>query len=93
MTGIVGPTGSSYFPQPATATPTYAAPTTPTLNLGTGVAKTINIGNTGSAINLTSTVNYGVLPANAANDAAAATAGVPVGGTYRNGSALQVRVA
>lgn len=29
----------------------------------------------------------------AANDAAAATAGVPVGGTYRNGSVLMVRVA
>lgn len=29
---------------------------------------------------------------NAANDAAAAGAGVPVGGVYRNGSALQVRV-
>jgi hypothetical protein len=28
----------------------------------------------------------------AANDAAAATAGVPVGGFYRNGSALQIRV-
>lgn len=33
------------------------------------------------------------LPANAANDAAAATAGVPVGGVYRNGSVLMVRVA
>jgi hypothetical protein len=32
------------------------------------------------------------LPANAASDAAAATAGVPIGGTYRNGSVLQVRV-
>jgi hypothetical protein len=29
---------------------------------------------------------------NYANDAAAATGGVPVGGVYRNGSALQVRV-
>jgi hypothetical protein len=34
-----------------------------------------------------------VLPANAANDAAAATAGVPVGGEYRNGSVKMVRVA
>ena len=34
---------------------------------------------------------YGVLPTNAANDAAAASAGVPVGGVYRNGSALMVR--
>jgi hypothetical protein len=30
---------------------------------------------------------------NAANDAAAASAGVPVDGMYRNGSALMVRVA
>lgn len=29
---------------------------------------------------------------NAANDAAAAAAGVPVNGTYRNGSVLMVRV-
>lgn len=29
---------------------------------------------------------------NFANDAAAATGGVPVGGLYRNGSAVQVRV-
>ena len=33
------------------------------------------------------------LPTNAANDAAAASAGVAIGGVYRNGSALQVRVA
>ena len=30
---------------------------------------------------------------NAANDAAAAAAGVPVGSLYRNGSVIQVRVA
>lgn len=35
---------------------------------------------------------YANLPGNYANDAAAATGGVPVGGVYRNGSALQVRV-
>ena len=29
---------------------------------------------------------------NAANDAAAAAAGVPVGGFYRNGNALQIRL-
>lgn len=29
---------------------------------------------------------------NAANDAAAATAGVPVGGFYRNGNAVQIRL-
>lgn len=34
----------------------------------------------------------GVLPTNAANDAAAAAAGVPVGGVYRNGSVLMIRV-
>ena len=32
------------------------------------------------------------IPKNAANDAAAATAGVQVGGIYRNGSVLMVRV-
>jgi hypothetical protein len=36
---------------------------------------------------------FATLPVNAANDTAAATAGVPVGGIYRNGSVLQVRVA
>lgn len=34
-----------------------------------------------------------MLPTNAANDAAAAAAGVGIGGVYRNGSVLQVRVA
>lgn len=33
-----------------------------------------------------------VVPANYANDAAAAAGGVPVGGVYRNGSVLQIRV-
>jgi hypothetical protein len=33
------------------------------------------------------------LPVNATNDAAAASAGVPVGGTYRNGSISMIRVA
>lgn len=36
---------------------------------------------------------FDVLPINAANDAAAATAGVPINGMYRNGSVLMVRVA
>jgi len=51
------------------------------------------------AINLTSAWagtsardQFAVLPVDAANDAAAATAGVPVGGTYRSGSILMVRV-
>lgn len=35
---------------------------------------------------------FSVLPTNAANDAAAAAAGVIVKGVYRNGSALAVRV-
>ena len=37
--------------------------------------------------------NFDVLPVNAVDDAAAATAGVIVGGVYRNGSVLMVRVA
>jgi hypothetical protein len=36
---------------------------------------------------------FTTLPTNAANDAAAASAGVAVGGVYRNASALMVRVA
>lgn len=35
---------------------------------------------------------FSVLPPNAANDVAAAAAGVPVRGVYRNGSVLMVRV-
>jgi hypothetical protein len=35
---------------------------------------------------------FDTLPTNATNDAAAATAGVVVGGVYRNGSVLMVRV-
>jgi hypothetical protein len=35
---------------------------------------------------------FTTLPVSAANDAAAATAGVAVGGVYRNGSVLMVRV-
>lgn len=38
-------------------------------------------------------LSFATLPTNAANDAAAAGAGVPVGGVYRNGSVLMVRVA
>jgi len=37
-------------------------------------------------------LRFSTVPINAANDAAAATAGVPVGGVYRSGSALMVRV-
>lgn len=36
---------------------------------------------------------FSALPVNAANDAAAAAAGVPINGIYRNGSVLMVRVA
>jgi hypothetical protein len=38
-------------------------------------------------------LSFSPLPTNAVSDAAAAGAGVAVGGVYRNGSALQVRVA
>jgi hypothetical protein len=67
----------------------------------TGAATaTATIGASGSGANAsltlttagTGTVNLAVPPPNAANDAAAASAGVPVGGIYRNVSALQVRV-
>lgn len=36
---------------------------------------------------------FATLNVNAANDAAAATAGVPIGAFYRNGSVVQMRVA
>lgn len=42
---------------------------------------------------LSITKEDGSLLGNFANDAAAATGGVPVGGIYRNGSILMVRVA
>ena len=38
-------------------------------------------------------VVFGTLPRNFANDAAAAAGGIPVGGVYRNGSVLNVRIA
>jgi hypothetical protein len=41
----------------------------------------------------TGAITLGTIPPQAANDAAAAAAGVPVGGLYRTGSALMVRVA
>lgn len=43
------------------------------------------IGQTPSGENLAASPSY-------ANDAAAATGGVPIGGWYRNGSVIQVRV-
>ena len=51
---------------------------------------------TTASLRLTSTtaatqMQFTTLPVNAATDAAAATAGVPVGGVYRNGSVLMVR--
>jgi hypothetical protein len=48
--GTVGPTGVSIFPTPATGTPTYAAPATPTINVGTGLAAVVNVGRTGQKI-------------------------------------------
>ena len=44
-----------------------------------------------AAGNFPASINVAALT-NAANDAAAATAGVPLHGMYRNGSVLQVRV-
>jgi hypothetical protein len=46
---------------------------------------------TGTTVTLTG-LRFSVVPVDAANDAAAATAGVAVGGVYRTGSALMVRV-
>jgi hypothetical protein len=43
------------------------------------VARSMATGNVGGLVN-------------AANDAAAATAGVPIGGLYRSGNAVQIRV-
>jgi len=40
----------------------------------------------------TSTLGFSTVPGNYANDAAAAAGGVAIGGVYRNGSVLQVRV-
>lgn len=45
-----------------------------------------------SALRVTDQLNVKTL-VNAANDAAAATAGVPVGAFYRNGSAIMIRTA
>jgi hypothetical protein len=46
---------------------------------------------TAASLSLGGATTFTVLPVNAVNDAAAATAGVPVGGVYRNGSILMVR--
>jgi hypothetical protein len=54
----------------------------------TGVAATFT-----GLLTLGAGVTFTTLPPLAATDAAAATAGVPVGGVYRNGSILMVRVA
>jgi hypothetical protein len=45
-----------------------------------------------SGVSIAGGIVFSVLPTNAANDAAAATAGVLVKGVYRTGSALQIRV-
>ena len=52
----------------------------------------LNINRATQVITLAKPPVITTLPTNAANDAAAASAGVPVGGTYRSGSALMVRV-
>jgi hypothetical protein len=46
---------------------------------------------TAASLSLGGAMTFTSLPVNALNDAAAATAGVPVGGVYRNGSILMVR--
>lgn len=48
--GTVGPTGDVIWPTAAIATPTYAAPATPTINVGTSSAVVTNIGRTGQRI-------------------------------------------
>ena len=45
-----------------------------------------------SVVTLSRSPIIATLPVNAANDAAAASAGVQIGGIYRNGSAVQIRV-
>lgn len=82
-TGVVGPSGP-------------AGPQGPP---GPGIAEAPNDTNTygrhalaWQAVLSASGAVFSSLPINAANDAAAATAGVVVGGVYRNGSVLQVRV-
>jgi hypothetical protein len=76
LAGPRGPSGDVIWPTPATGTPTYAAPATPTLSLMPSGGKISS-----------------ALLTNAANDAAAASAGVVVGQWYRNGSQLMQRVA
>ena len=56
-----------------------------------GTALTASVDGTAEGNVLTDT--YVATRPNAANDAAAASAGVPVGGAYRNGSVLMVRMA
>jgi hypothetical protein len=59
----------------------------------------VRVGDTGTllgtALSIARSTGYitlGTIPLNAANDAAAAAAGVPIGGLYRSASALMVRV-
>jgi hypothetical protein len=46
----VGPTGDVIWPTAATGIPTYAAPATPTVSIGTGVAAVVNLGRTGQRL-------------------------------------------
>ena len=55
-----------------------------------GLATFISLGVSGTST--LGAIHFGTMPTNAANDAAAASAGVPVGTMYRNGSVLMVRV-
>lgn len=58
-TSIIGPTGVSQWPTAATATPTYAPPTTPTISIGTASATAINIGWASSITTLTGAIKAG----------------------------------
>jgi hypothetical protein len=69
-----------------TLTGALAAVTLTLTGLLTGVAATLT-----GLLSLGAGLTFTTLPVNALNDAAAATAGVPVGGVYRNGSTLMVR--
>lgn len=86
LTGPAGPPG----PSGAGGTPS----TTPPLMDGITAVGTSTAFARGDHVHPsdTSVPVFATLPINAANDAAAATAGVPVGGVYRNGSVLMVRI-
>ena len=63
------------------------------LNINTLGTGTLALQTGGSPTRVGGSLAFATLPTNAANDAAAASAGVAVGQIYRNGSALMIRVA